>query len=324
MAKNTGIEGMDPTGTSITKKGANTLRISTVDVAGEYQAPEDLSSYSTNKNMGGKSDLLTCRNSSAHSKRGAVAAPTLAGGDRPTPMCSTCWNKIKNDSSKMERMPEILGSDPAQHAKIRTQIAQAETKGRARDAGAIHRATGQEIVVQGPGRRPTSDEKVDTAVETKGRLGLTKADKETSAWLEAAERSQKSHEAAGTTLRRAEIIGGRNPGPNHEEYMTKATAALKHSLKIGNGEIHMEAYHEEAGRQGLDTHTAGKYLPLAFAKHRRDLKSPITKPKKQRIGDIRGEGAPITDTFSETESIMGSEAPSASSTHRVRNIGAQE
>ena len=293
------LEGLDPQGTSVEKRGTNKLRTSTVDAAGEYKAPEDLSSYSTNKNFGGKGGSMKSRCSTAHSKRLAVAAPTLKGQDRPTPMCSTCWDKIKNDPSKMEIMPKVFGTDKSNEAGVRTTLAQAETMGRANDAGTIHKISGQEIIVQGPGRRPKESSGIDLSKESNATKSL---DEQASAFLEAHENQKRAASAPlETTLRKSEVIGGRNPQPGDSEHRAKAVEAVKRSIAIDKP----DDYHAEAEKQGLDRETAIKFLPQAVLQHRRDTRGPITKPKRQNIGDIRGGGP--TDSYSDTESLMQSD-----------------
>ena len=308
------LDGLDPQGTSIEKRGANRLRTSTIDESGTYQPPEDLSSYSTNKNFGGKQGSMKSRCSTAHSKRLAVAAPVLKGQDRPTPMCSSCWDKIKNDPDKIEIMPEVFNKDKSRESNVRAQTAQAETMGRARDAAVIHKISGQEIVVQGPGRRPREDKPVDISDE--GTKKTRSLDEQATAFLEVHDNQKRAASAPlETTLRKTEIIGGRNPQPGDEEHRNKALAAVKRSIAIDRP----EEYHAEAEKEGLDRETATKFLPQAVLQHRRDIKGPITKSKGAKISDIRGSGPADTDTYSEVEGLMQSDIGSVANSGKKKS-----
>ena len=83
----------------------------------------ELRRYLTHKSYGGNPNPLTCRLSSAHSQRGAVAAPTIKGANYPTPMCSSCWNKFENELDKFEPSPIIMSGDITVHQAIRVKIA---------------------------------------------------------------------------------------------------------------------------------------------------------------------------------------------------------
>jgi hypothetical protein len=240
---------------------------------------------------------MKSRCSTAHSKRLAVAAPTLKGQDRPTPMCSSCWDKVKNDPSKIEIMPTVFNTDKSKESGVRTQLAQAETMGRARDAATIHKISGQEIIVQGPGRPSREGEPVDISSE-KVTDSTKRLDEQATAFLNA--HTPAAPTALETTLRKTEIIGGRNPQPNDSAHRAKALEAVKRSIAIDKP----DEYHAEAEKQGLDRETATKFLPQAVLQHRRDTKGPITRAKRQSIGDIRGEGAPTVDSYSDTEDLM--------------------
>ena len=303
------LDGLDPTGTSIGKKrGADLLRTSTVDAAGDYKAPEDLSSYSTNKNFGGKKGPMSSRCSTAHSKRAAVAAPTLKGQDRPTPMCSSCWDKIKNDPSKIEIMPVLFNGDDSKKSVVRTQLAQAETMGRARDAAVIHKISGQEIVVQGPGRRPKEDEPVD--ISNEGTSSTRSLDEQATAFLKAHEPAAPT--ALETTLRKTEIIGGRNPQPGDDVHRAKALAAVQRSIAVDRP----EEYHAEAEKEGLDRETATKFLPQAVLQHRRNTKAPATTRKRQSFSDITVDEPEYHD---DTEDLMKSDIGSVSNSGKKSN-----
>lgn len=316
MAKNSAFEEMPADGSSVESSGEGKSRISSVDRAGDYQAP-DLSNYDTHKSFGKNTSPLQCRNSKAHKGRLAIIAPTLTGGDRPTPMCSTCWDKIKTTPEKFETSPQILHNDPAQRASLRSDLAKIEGLGRARDAAKIHEITGKEIIVQGPGRRPRISSKIDATAETGRGTKDEISDQATDEWLRQAEakRSQESGtDALATTLRRSETSGGRNRGPEHEETLDKAHRALVSSL--GDGGINASAYHEHAASQGLDRSTALAYLPLAINKHRQLTKSSVVRPSTAGITGSYIEEPIYESPIDETQKLMESGAPAPADTKR--------
>jgi hypothetical protein len=198
---------------------------------------------------------------------------------------------------------------------MRADLAKIEATGRSRDAAKVHEVTGQEIIVQGPGRRPRISTKVDLTAETGRGTKREAADIEADEWIkqeEARRRQESGADALSTTLRRSDTSGGRNQGPDHEELLDKAHKAVVSSIK--NGNIDPDKYHSAAAAQGLDHQTALKYFPFAINKHRQMTKSSVIRPEKYTLTGTF-ESDPVQSTTEEgIQNLMESSIPTSKET----------